>query len=486
MFQKLQDRIGNAVKNITGRGKISESNIQEAINEVKNSLIEADVNLDVINILIDRIKNESLGQNVSSSLKPGEEFVGIVHKELVKIMGDDNTQIEFNSSSPTVIMMCGLQGTGKTTTCSKLASWFQGENKKVLLVACDLQRPAAVEQLSVLTQKINAEKKINTHDVGFYGEPELCTEYSDTDSVKNTESLNVATRSLRFAKENKFDVVIIDTAGRLHINDNLMDEVNQIHSKTNPKYTWLVVDSMAGQDAVSSASAFNKKLPLNGIILSKFDSDTRGGAVLSVKYVTSVPIRYIGTGEHIRDLEPFHPERTAGRILGMGDVVSLVEKAQKEISEKEASELAERMAKGEFSFEDFSKQIKSIRRMGSLKQIMGMMPGVGKALKNTDFDESQFDRIEAVISSMTPAERKQPSLLNKSRIKRIASGSGQQTNEVNQLKKQVDMFGKMSKQMSRGGMAQAAQALQSGALPSMSTKGSTKTKSRKQKFKKRR
>ena len=482
MFQNLQERIGSAIRNISGRGKISESNIRDTIEEVKKSLIEADVNIDVINVLVNEITEKSLGQKVTESLKPGEEFIGIVHKELTSIMGPEEGPLEFNHQRPTVLMMCGLQGTGKTTTCAKIASSLQRQGKSVLLAACDLQRPAAVDQLKILTNKIQNESSPSDPKIGFYGEPDSCAEYGKAVG----EAVNVAARALKHASSEKYDVLIVDTAGRLHVNDDLMSEIKSIHNEIKPRYTWLTVDAMTGQDAVISANAFNNQLNLNGLVLSKFDSDTRGGAILSAKWVTSVPIRFIGTGEHLKDLEAFHPERTAGRILGMGDVVSLVEKAQEQITEKEASDLVQKMAKGEISFDDFSKQIKSIRRMGSLKQIIGMMPGLGSAIKNTDLDESQFDRVEAVISSMTPKERKQPSLLNKSRIRRIAEGSGQSANQVNQLKKQVDMFGKMSKQMSKGGLSQAAQSLAQGGMPSLPTKGSTKTQSRKKGFKKRR
>jgi signal recognition particle subunit SRP54 len=339
-------------------------------------------------------------------------------------------------------MVCGLQGTGKTTTCGKLAAWMKRNGKSVLVAAADLQRPAAVEQLRITTEGVEEHAKGDAK-VAFHGEPERCAAYGEAVG----EAVTVCMNAVRRAKKERFDVVLLDTAGRLHIDDTLMGELRGIQRSVNPHSILLVVDAMAGQDAVNAAATFHKQLEVDGIMLTKLDSDARGGAALSVKAVTGAPIRFIGTGEKYDDFEPFHPERMAGRILGMGDVVSLVEKAQEEVDEVEAEEMAQKMADGRFTMDDFLKQIKSLRRMGSMKSLLGMLPGVGSMLKGMDPDEGALDQVQSVAGSMTSAEREDVSLMNKSRVRRVARGSGSGQQDVNRLLKQFDMVKKMSQQM---------------------------------------
>jgi signal recognition particle subunit SRP54 len=383
-------------------------------------------------------------------------------------------------------MMSGLQGSGKTTSCGKLAAYLKARGKKVTLVAADLQRPAAVEQLEVIADDVNTNGK-GVGSVSCYSEPDKCSEYGVATGV----AVGVCGRGIEHAKKDKADIVILDTAGRLHIDDELMHELRGIQSTVKPHQVYLVIDAMVGQDAVNAAGTFNEELAVDGVILTKFDSDTRGGAALSVKRVTGVPIKFIGTGERFDAFEEFHPDRIASRMLGMGDVVSLVEKAQEQITEEDAEKLAQKMASGTMTVNDFIKQLRSIRRMGSLKQILGMLPGIGKALKNVQVDDKQFDSIEAIAGSMTIEERKDISLLGKSRIKRIASGSGTNSTDVNRFVKQFQLMKKMSKQMAGGGMASKMAALQNsdGDLdPSALGLGgrvSTKTQSHKKRFKQR-
>lgn len=393
---------------------------------------------------------------------------------------------------PTVIMMCGLQGSGKTTTCGKLAAYLRRQGKSVLVAAADLQRPAAVEQLELVTKEVDREAR-GSAPVHFYGEPEKCAEYGKAVGV----AVKVCQRAVKKAKQENIDVVILDTAGRLHINDELMKELQAVQKAVQPHQIYLVVDAMIGQDAVNSAREFHERLAIDGVILTKFDSDTRGGAALSVKEVTGAPIKFIGVGERFDALEEFHPERMASRILGMGDVVSLVEKAQQEVSEEEAEKMAEKMASGQLTMDDFLKQLRSIRRMGPMKQLLGMLPGVSAALKDVDVDEGQINRLEGIVHSMTAAERTDVKLLNKSRIKRVANGSGTSPADVNRLTKQFDMIQKMTKQMSglgAGGKMKAMRDLSKldpsmvpgvKGVPGMGGKGSTKTRSRKSGFKRR-
>ena len=491
MFDTLSDKLGAAVKTLSGRGRITEANVREAMAEVRTALIEADVNLEVVDAFCEEVLTEALGEEVTSSLKPGQQMIGIVHRHLVELMGTSEAPLVFMDPGPTVIMLCGLQGTGKTTTCGKLAAYLKRHGRNTLVCAADLQRPAAVEQLRIVIENVEAAGKGNA-TVAFHGEPEKCAEYGQATGV----AIGVCQRALRRAKSERFDVVILDTAGRLHVDDDLMKELDGVRFALNPHQIYLVVDSMTGQDAVHSARAFHERMAVDGVILTKLDSDTRGGAALSVKEVTGAPIKFVGTGEGHDALEEFHPERMAGRILGMGDVVSLVEKAQQEVDEEEAEALAERIAKGQFTMNDFVKQIKSLRRMGPLKQLMGLIPGVGSAIKNLDVQEGQLDRIEAIVGSMTTREREDATILkNKSRTRRIARGSGSAAPEVNRLLKQFDMIKKMSTQMAGMGMMGKMKAMKDmqgdGGMPGMeqlaglSGRGSTKTSSIKKKFKKR-
>jgi signal recognition particle subunit SRP54 len=447
MFDTLSDKLGSAIKSLSGRGRISEANVREAMDEVRSALVEADVNLEVLDEFCEQVLADAMGQKVTSSLKPGQQMIGIVNEHLVELMGPSKAELVFVDPGPTIIMMCGLQGTGKTTTCGKLAAWLKQRGKKTLVAACDLQRPAAVEQLRVVIDGVREHAKGNAQ-VDFYGEPEKCAEYGQAVGV----AVEVALHALRKARDDRYDVLVLDTAGRLHVDDDLMSELQGVQRSLNPHQVLLVVDAMAGQDAVYSAREFHERLSIDGVILTKLDSDTRGGAALSVKHVTGAPIIFIGVGEKQDQLEEFHPDRMAGRILGMGDVVSLVEKAQEEVDEAEAEALAEKMMKGEFSMNDFIKQIRSIRRMGSMKSLLGLLPGVGKAIRNMDVDESQLDRLESMVGSMTETERENAGMINKSRVRRISRGSGTSNTDVNKLLKQFGMMKKMTSQMAGMGM----------------------------------
>jgi signal recognition particle subunit SRP54 len=486
MFDTLSGKLTSAIRNLSGRGKINESNVREAMEDVRRALLEADVHVDVVSEFCESVVQNALGAHVTASLKPGEEMIGIVNQQLIDFMGPVDSHVMMVDPGPTIIMMCGLQGSGKTTTCGKLAAYLKSRGKKVSLVAADLQRPAAVEQLQVIANDVNANAK-GVGEVTCYAEPDKCSEYGTATGV----AVGVCKRGVKQARKDKVDVVILDTAGRLHIDDALMKELRGVQSITQPHQVYLVVDAMIGQDAVNAAGTFHEQLATDGVILTKFDSDTRGGAALSVKRVTGVPIKFIGTGEKFSDFEEFHPDRIASRILGMGDVLSLVEKAQEEISEDDAMKLADKMASGKMTVDDFIKQLTSIRRMGPMKQILGMLPGVGAALKNAQIDDKQFDRIEAIASSMTKYERDDITLLGKSRIKRIAVGSGTNQQEVNRFVKQFQMMKKMSKQMAGGGMSQKLAAMQNAggdfdpSMLGMGTRGSTKTQSHKKRFKQR-
>jgi signal recognition particle subunit SRP54 len=487
MFESLSNKLTSSIRNLSGRGKISESNVKEAMEDVRRALLEADVHVDVVTEFCTNVVNDALGAHVTTSLKPGEEMIGIVNQRLIDIMGPVDSHVMLVDPGPTIIMMCGLQGSGKTTTCGKLAAYLKSKGKNVSLVAADLQRPAAVEQLEVVAQDVETNGKGVGH-VSCYSEPEKCGEYGTATGV----AVGVCKRGVKQARKDKVDVVILDTAGRLHIDDELMKELRGVQNTTQPHQVYLIVDAMIGQDAVNAAGTFHEQLAVDGVILTKFDSDTRGGAALSVKRITGVTIKFVGTGERFDAFEEFHPDRIASRILGMGDVVSLVEKAQEEISEEDAMKLADKMASGKMTVDDFIKQLKSIRRMGPMKQILGMIPGVGSALKNLQVDDKQFDQIEAIASSMTKKERADITLLGKSRIKRIAVGSGTNNNEVNRFVKQFQMMKKMSKQMAGGGMASKMAALQNAggdldpsALAGLSGRSSTKTQSHKKRFKQR-
>ncbi|MEZ6241866.1 MAG: signal recognition particle protein [Phycisphaerales bacterium] len=496
MFDRLSDGFNGMMRKLSGRGSISESNVREAMEDVRTALLDADVNLGVVDKFTADVMADAVGREVTKSLKPGQEMIGIVHARLVELLGGDpeagpEAAIESGpgilkvSPGPTVVMMCGLQGSGKTTTCGKLAGFLKKRGRSVMLAAADLQRPAAVEQLQTVAQHAN-ETVSGGAQIHFYGEPDKCAEYGKAVGV----AVQVCQNALKAARTQGVDVLILDTAGRLHVNDELMGELQRVNKALTPHHIFLVVDAMTGQDAVNSAKAFHERLEVDGVILTKLDSDTRGGAAISVKAVTGAPVRFIGVGEKMDAIEVFNPHRMAGRILGMGDVVSLVEKAQQEVSEEEAKELEAKMAKGEMTMDDFLKQLRSLRKMGPMKQVMGLLPGVGSMLKGVDIDEKQLDRTEAIVHSMTPRERKSPKLIDTSRRRRIAKGAGGEPQQVAQLVKQFDAISKMTKQMasmSTGAKIAAAKQLAGGSMGDMiggmgamglGRKGSTKAKSR--------
>jgi signal recognition particle subunit SRP54 len=488
MFESLTDRLGSALRNLSGRGRISESNVREVMGEVRTALLEADVQQTLVDEFCAEVVQDALGAEVTKSLQPAQQMVGIVHKRLVALMGPAEAGILLVEPGPTVILMCGLQGSGKTTTCGKLAAWLKRRGKNVMLAACDLQRPAAVEQLRVVAEGVQGAS--GGARCAYYGEPERCAEYGKAVGV----AVQVAQRALKAAREGGFDVLIIDTAGRLHVNDELMRELESVDRAVGAHEKLLVIDAMTGQDALASAKAFHARLAVDGLILTKFDSDTRGGAALTARKVTGAPIKFIGTGEKLDALDEFNPERIAGRILGMGDVVSLVEKAQQEVSEEEAQRLSDRMAKGEFSLDDFLSQLKTIRRMGPLKQILGLLPGVGSALKGIDIDDTQLNRLEGMVNSMTRRERNDLAVLNPSRTRRIAKGSGSKPEDVSRLAKQFEGMQKMMKQMAGMGALGRMQAMKQmgsmqpgmGGMPGFNplARGSTKTVSPKDRFRK--
>lgn len=513
MFDRLSQGFNNVFRKLSGRGTITESNVREALEEVRTALLEADVALDVVNAFCENVMADARGREVTKSLKPGQEMIGICHRRLVELLGGDlhppmgpdgqplpprvappEGIIMRLSPGPTVVMMCGLQGSGKTTTCGKLAAYLSKRGRSVMLVAADLQRPAAVEQLEIVAGQVR--EQVKGAPVHFYAEPEKSAAYGKAVGV----AVQVCQRAVAKAQQMGVDTVILDTAGRLHINDELMGELTAVNRTVQPHQIFLVVDSMTGQDAVRSAKAFHQKLEVDGLILTKFDSDTRGGAALSVKTVTGAPIKFVGIGEKIDAIEEFHAERMAGRILGMGDVVSLVEKAQQEVSEEEAKRLEEKMARGEMSMDDFLGQLRALRRMGSLKSLLGMLPGVGPLMKDVSVDDGQIDRVEAMINSMTRRERDQPSVINPGRRRRIASGSGTQQQEVAQLAKQFETLNKLTKEMAgMSGAAKVKAVKQLGAsgglgslvpgvkgMPEFRTKGSTAASGPKGRFKKRR
>ncbi|MDO4224918.1 MAG: signal recognition particle protein [Bergeyella zoohelcum] len=426
MFNNLQDKLDKALHNLSGRGKITEINVAETVKEIRRALVDADVNYKVAKDLTKRVQDKALGQNVLTSLTPGQLMTKIVHDELVELMGGSQEGINL-SGKPSVILIAGLQGSGKTTFSGKLANYLKKKrSKNPLLVACDVYRPAAIDQLKVLGTQI---------DVPVYTE------------IENKNPAQIAENAIQFATHNRHDVVIVDTAGRLAVDEEMMNEIKRVHQTIKPHETLFVVDSMTGQDAVNTAKAFNDTLNFDGVVLTKLDGDTRGGAALTIRSVVEKPIKFISTGEKMEALDLFYPERMADRILGMGDVVSLVERAQEQFDEEEAKKLHKKIAKNEFGFDDFLKQIHQIKRMGNMKDLMGMIPGVGKAIKDVDIDDNSFKHIEAIIYSMTPEERRKPTIIDMNRKKRIAKGSGRKLEEVNQLMKQFDQMGKMMKMM---------------------------------------
>jgi signal recognition particle subunit SRP54 len=428
-FESLTSRLQNVFSKLRGKGKVSEDDVNEAMREVRLALLEADVNFKVVKDFIAKVKEQAIGLDVSKSFTPGMVIIDIVNKELTQLMGGTQSKLAKANRPPTVIMMAGLQGAGKTTTTGKLAKLLQKSNSKPLLIACDIYRPAAIKQLQVLGEQINAP----VFALGDQASP-----------------VEIARQGLQHAKDNGNDYVIIDTAGRLHIDEELMEELKQIHQLTKPDEVLLVVDAMTGQDAVNVAKSFHEQLELTGVVLTKLDGDTRGGAALSVKAVTGCPIKFAAMGEKIDALEPFHPERMASRILGMGDMLSLIEKAQSSIDADKAKEMERKMRTAEFTFDDFLEQMEQVRKLGPLDQIMDMLPGMNKmkGMKDMKVDEKQIGRVEAIVRSMTKEEKQHPELLNHSRRKRVAAGSGTTVVEVNRLIKQFDDMKKMMKQFS--------------------------------------
>ncbi|QHE52165.1 signal recognition particle protein [Pontibacillus sp. HMF3514] len=428
-FEGLADRLQNSIQKIKGKGKVTEADVKEMTREVRLALLEADVNFKVVKDFVKRVKERAVGQEVMQSLTPGQQVIKVVKEELTDLMGGEQSKIAVANRPPTVIMMVGLQGAGKTTTTGKLANHLRKEhNKSPLLVAADVYRPAAINQLETLGKQLS----MPVFSKGTEANP-----------------VDIAQEAIQQAKENHNDYVIIDTAGRLHVDEHLMDELQQIRSTVNPNETFLVVDAMTGQDAVNVAETFNEQLDVTGVVLTKLDGDTRGGAALSIKAVTEKPIKFAGMGEKLDQLEPFHPERMAQRILGMGDVLTLIEKAQAEVDEDQAKELEQKMKDASFTLDDFLEQMGQVRNMGPLDELIGMIPGADKmkGLKNAQIDENQLNHIEAIIRSMTKKEREDPSIMNASRKKRIAKGSGRNVSEVNRLLKQFDDMKKMMKQM---------------------------------------
>ena len=430
MFNNLSEKLDKALHVLKGHGQITEINVAETLKEVRRALLDADVNFKIAKNFTNTVKEKALGQNVLTTLNPGQLMVKLVKDELTSLMGGDSVGLNL-SGTPTVILMSGLQGSGKTTFSGKLALYLKTKKtKQVLLTACDVYRPAAIEQLQVVGEQIGVEV------------------YTEID---NKNPVEIAKNAVKHAKANGKNVVIIDTAGRLAIDEQMMTEIANIHKAVQPQETLFVVDAMTGQDAVNTAKAFNDVLNFEGVILTKLDGDTRGGAALSIKSVVDKPIKFIGTGEKMEALDVFYPERMADRILGMGDVVSLVERAQEQYDEEEARKIQKKIAKNQFGFDDFLKQIGQIKKMGNMKDLVGMIPGAGKMMKNVDIDDDAFKGIEAIIHSMTPLERREPVKINASRKKRIAKGSGTSIQEVNQLMKQFNQMSKMMKMMQGGG-----------------------------------
>jgi signal recognition particle subunit SRP54 len=447
MFDSLNDRLESAFKNFKGEGKLTEINVAQSIKEIRRALVAADVNYKIAKEFTDKVKDKALGsENVLSAVKPGELMVKIVMDELVELMGGQTAGINVKGD-PAVVLVAGLQGSGKTTFSGKLAHHLKTrskDKKKPLLAACDVYRPAAIDQLTVLAEQVGA---------GIYKEPE------------NKNPVEIALKAIHHAKTNGYDVVIVDTAGRLAVDQEMMDEIEAIKEAILPNETLFVVDSMTGQDAVNTAKAFNDVINYDGVVLTKLDGDTRGGAALSVKYTVGKPIKFASTGEKMDALDIFHPDRMAQRILGMGDIVSFVERAQDQFDEKEAKRLEKKIKKNKFDFNDFLSQIGQIRKMGDLKSLMNMIPGMSKMTKGLDIDDSAFNKVESIIFSMTPQERNNPELINLSRKKRIAKGCGQSLDEINRFMKQFDQMRKMMRQMTKmqGGMGGAGAGLMGGA-----------------------
>jgi signal recognition particle subunit SRP54 len=429
-FENIAERLHNVFKNLRGKGKLSEKDVREAMREVRLALLEADVNYRVVKEFVNKVTERAIGSEVLESLTPGQQVIKIVHDELTQLMGGSQSKINIASQPPTVVMIVGLQGSGKTTTSAKLARYFKKQGKSPLLVACDVYRPAAIKQLQVLGEQL----EIRVFSLGEKQSP-----------------VDIARGAVSFAQKNGHDFVILDTAGRLHVDEELMDELEQLKKNCHPQEILLVVDAMTGQDAVNVAESFNQKLGLDGVILTKLDGDTRGGAALSVKAVTGAPVKFAGVGEKLDALEPFHPERMASRILGMGDVLTLIEKAQAAVDMQKAQEFERKMRLNEFTLEDFLEQIQQMRNLGPLDQFMELIPGMGrmKGLQGLEINEKDIGHVEAIIQAMTPDERHKPEIINGSRRKRIAAGSGTSLQDVNRILKQFAQMKKLMKQFTR-------------------------------------
>ena len=432
LFGSLTEKINHAFSKLKNKGALTELEIKNAMREVRIALLEADVNYQVVKGFINKVSEKAVGELIIKGLESSHQVVKIVNDELIELMGSKHSKLEMSDKPPTVYMMCGLQGAGKTTMCGKLANLLKRDNKKVLLAACDVYRPAAIKQLQVVGEKAGVE----------------VFERGQTDPVE------IAARAVEYARQNGFDIVIVDTAGRLHIDRALMDELRNVKAKVNPKEILLVVDSMLGQDSVNVATTFNAELDITGVILTKLDGDTRGGAALSIRAMCGKPVKYVGVGEKLTDIEPFHPDRMASRILGMGDVLTLIEKAQNAITEEDAARMAKKMKENSFNLEDYLEQLNSMKKMGSMRDMLEMIPGMGSKLKgaNLDVDEKQLEKTKAIILSMTPKERRNPGILNASRRRRIAAGSGVQVQDVNRLLNQFEQTKQMMKKLSSGKM----------------------------------
>lgn len=431
MLSNLSDKLSKSFARLRGKGRITEADVDAALREVRMALLEADVNFKIVKDFITRLREKAIGEEVLSSLSPDQQVIAIVRDELVELLGGQAKRLEFSSRPPTVILMAGLQGTGKTTTSAKLAAHLKREGKKPLLVACDIYRPGAILQLQTVGQQVG----VPVFEMGTAAPPQIARE------------------SLKFAAEHAHDVILLDTAGRLHVDEAMMEEVKTISELVNPTEVLLVLDAMTGQDAVNAAQAFNEILPLSGVVLTKLDGDARGGAILSVRAVTGVPVKFVGVGEKLDALEVFHPDRMAGRILGMGDVLSLIEKAEQNFDMQQAAAMEAKVREGRFDLEDFLNQMQEIKKMGPIENILGMLPGMDKVMRNAPkekmgVDEKQMARVEAIIRSMTPAERRKPDIINGSRKRRIASGSGVGVQDVNRLLGQFRDMQKMMRQMS--------------------------------------
>ena len=429
MFENLSSRLEKAFQTLKGQGKISEINVDSTVKEIRKALIDADVNYKVAKDVTDEIREKAMGMNVLTAISPGQLMVKVTNDELTRLMGGESEDIKLEGN-PAIVLISGLQGSGKTTFSGKLASYLKRQGRQVLLTACDIYRPAAIDQLKVLGSQVGVE---------VYAEPE------------NKDAVKIARAAIEHAKKNNFRVVIVDTAGRLAVDEEMMEEISRLKSELKPSETLFVVDAMTGQDAVNTARTFNERLNFDGVVLTKMDGDTRGGAALSIRKVVDKPIKFISSGEKMEALDRFYPDRMAGRILGMGDVVSLVEKAQQTFDQEEAEKLNRKLRKNQFDFNDFLVQLEQIKKMGNMKDLLGMIPGMGKALKGVDLDDNSFKPVEAIIRSMTIQERQNPEIINPSRKNRIASGSGRTIPEVNQLLKQFEDMKKMMKTFNKAG-----------------------------------